>query len=159
MGVKVTLKPHDLGKFEKALASKMGPERLKFAFEVAGNQCVAMLRQRSALINGATDPGYNESWYAKVSGRSLKVGNAAKHAIWVELGRRPGKMPPSSALEDWVLSKGMAVTAAFPVARLIGQRGIAPRPVFTLMATQYEMVAIVLDALDRYVTRAFQGSL
>jgi hypothetical protein len=58
---------------------------------------------------------------------------------YVDQGRKPGKMPPSSALVPWVESKGISFTsnsrvvtteqAAFVIARSIGEKGIKPTDV------------------------------
>lgn len=61
-----------------------------------------------------------------------KVGSTLKDEIYpsvMEFGRRPGKMPPPSALERWVqLKMGVAPEdvpgVAYIVARNIGRRGI-----------------------------------
>lgn len=61
-----------------------------------------------------------------------KVGSTLKGEVYpsvMEFGRKPGKMPPPSALERWVqLKMGVAPAdvpgVAFLVARAIGRRGI-----------------------------------
>ena len=65
---------------------------------------------------------------------------------YVEYGRRPGKMPPVSAIENWInvkqivphsmtLKSGKSVVPTIPqlsflIARKIGRDGIRPRPFF-----------------------------
>ena len=56
-----------------------------------------------------------------------------QYAKYVEEGRRPGRMPPSSALEAWVRTKISASAKeipriAFLIARAIGMRGTRPQP-------------------------------
>lgn len=54
-------------------------------------------------------------------------GPAAKYAIVVHEGRRPGsRMPPVSAIRAWARRKGVDEDAAYPIARAIGQRGTRP---------------------------------
>lgn len=60
--------------------------------------------------------------------------NTAKHSIFVELGRRPGKKPPLKAIENWVrikrLAKGAkALRIALAIQRKIGRKGTKGRRV------------------------------
>jgi hypothetical protein len=49
----------------------------------------------------------------------------ARYAGVMEYGRRPGSAPPpTAALIPWVLRHGMPVSAAYPIARAIGRRGL-----------------------------------
>jgi hypothetical protein len=55
----------------------------------------------------------------------------AAHAAYAEFGRGPGKRPPTSALLPWIekvwgLSGKEAESAAFVLARKIGESGTAP---------------------------------
>lgn len=54
--------------------------------------------------------------------------NTARHSIFVELGRRPGKRPPLAPLIDWVKIKRIASASgarrvAMAIARKIGRKG------------------------------------
>lgn len=71
---------------------------------------------------------------AKVTGSGAdrtiegRVFNPSAYGMPVELGRRPGKQPPSSALELWVRRKlgvpeNRVKSVAFLVARKIGRKG------------------------------------
>jgi hypothetical protein len=54
-----------------------------------------------------------------------------KYGRYVEYGRKPGKMPPISALEPWVRLKLKAKNpraVAFLIARKIGAEGVKARP-------------------------------
>lgn len=53
--------------------------------------------------------------------------SAARHARFVELGRRAGKFPPLDAIRRWCDDKGIDVRAAFPIARSIAKKGITPK--------------------------------
>lgn len=70
-----------------------------------------------------------------VSGLSAQVFNKEHYAIVIEKGRRAGRTPPPShVLIQWVIDKlGVsrkdAPRVAFLVARSIGIRGIAARPI------------------------------
>lgn len=63
---------------------------------------------------------------------TLGYGGAAKvYALYVHEGigpavGRPAFMPPVSALLPWVKRHGLPEEAAFPIARAIGLRGLAP---------------------------------
>lgn len=46
-----------------------------------------------------------------------------KYGKWVDEGRRPGKMPPVGDIRDWCRIKGIPQSAAFPIAKKIGERG------------------------------------
>lgn len=57
-----------------------------------------------------------------------RIFNTTAYGMPVELGRRPGKQPPSSALELWVRRKlgvpeNRVKSVAFLVARKIGRKG------------------------------------
>ena len=55
------------------------------------------------------------------------VESKAKHTVHVIKGRgKNKKMPPLKIIRDWVVRRGMPASAAFPVARAIGRRGIPP---------------------------------
>ena len=45
---------------------------------------------------------------------------------YVDKGRRPGSMPPISAIEDWCSIKGIPKEAAYPIAKSIERKGIPP---------------------------------
>lgn len=78
---------------------------------------------------------------------------------YVEYGRRPGKMPPIDAIEQWVKVKPVVPNAingripdtrqlAFLIARKIGREGIEPKNY--LRNTMYsEEVNIIIEALRR----------
>lgn len=47
-----------------------------------------------------------------------------KYGIFVDKGRRKGKMPPLKAIKEWCSSKGIDKKYAFPIAKEIGRTGI-----------------------------------
>jgi hypothetical protein len=42
---------------------------------------------------------------------------------FIDEGRRPGKMPPIKDIADWCKIKGIPQSAAFPIAKSIGEKG------------------------------------
>lgn len=71
-----------------------------------------------------------------VNSQGARVYPKPKYAIWVENGRRPGKMPPyqeGSSLAKWVALK-MPGVPPFVVARAIAKKGTKPNP---FVATTY----------------------
>ena len=84
---------------------------------------------------------------------------------YVEYGRRPGKMPPVSAIENWInvkqiiphsmtLKSGKTVIPTIPqlsflIARSIGQRGIPPKPLFknSFEAAKQQFIQVIEDAI------------
>ena len=86
---------------------------------------------------------------------------------YVEYGRRPGKMPPVSAIEHWInvkqiiphsmtLKSGKTVIPTIPqlsflIARSIGRRGIAPKPLFqkSFEAAKQQFMQVIKDAITQ----------
>ena len=86
---------------------------------------------------------------------------------YVEYGRRPGKMPPVSAIENWIkvkqiiphsmtLKSGKTVVPTIPqlsflIARSIGRRGIAPKPLFknSFEAAKKQFIQVIKDAITQ----------
>ena len=82
--------------------------------------------------------GNNYSWLISIS--------LEEYWKYIEYGRRPGKIPPVSAIENWIkvkqilprpitLKSGKSVVPTIPqlsflIARKIGRDGIRPRPFF-----------------------------
>ncbi len=105
--------------------------------------------------------------------------NSARHSIFVELGRRPGKRPPLKPLIEWVkrkkigrkglgrdkqgrfksLSSGQARAIAFLIARKIGRKGTKGKFVFRrtvpLMAKRLplEIAVEMSKSIDRAARR------
>lgn len=50
---------------------------------------------------------YKASWGSRDVDGGAIVFNLAKHAAFVERGRRPGRMPPMSPIREWVRRKGL----------------------------------------------------
>ena len=101
----------------------------------------------------------NSGWVISVS--------LADYWKYVEYGRRPGKMPPVSAIENWInvkqiiphsmtLKSGKTVIPTIPqlsflIARSIGRRGIAPKPLFknSFEAAKQQFMQVIKDAITQ----------
>ena len=99
----------------------------------------------------------NSGWVISVS--------LADYWKYIEYGRRPGKMPPVSAIENWInvkqiiphsmtLKSGKKVIPTIPqlsflIARSIGRRGIAPKPLFknSFEAAKKQFIQVIKDAI------------
>ena len=98
--------------------------------------------------------GYQDGQLYRTLNYSVKMENSSwlisisleEYWKYIEYGRRPGKMPPVSAIENWIkvkqilprpitLKSGKSVVPTIPqlsflIARKIGRDGIRPRPFF-----------------------------
>lgn len=101
----------------------------------------------------------NSGWVISVS--------LADYWKYVEYGRRPGKMPPVSAIENWIkvkqviphsmtLKSGKTVIPTIPqlsflIARSIGRRGIAPKPLFknSFEVAKKQFIQVIKDAITQ----------
>lgn len=81
---------------------------LTTAMEKAAQEMEAHLKAASPKVTGA----FRAAWTVKLAkgrGRvpSIAVSNTDPGALAIELGRRPGKMPPPTAIAEWALAKGL----------------------------------------------------
>ena len=53
-----------------------------------------------------------------------------EYGEFVDRGRKPGKMPPISSIQQWTQIKGIPQKAAFPIAKKIAKEGIKATPFF-----------------------------
>ena len=101
----------------------------------------------------------NSGWVISVS--------LANYWKYIEYGRRPGKMPPVSAIENWInvkqivphsmtLKSGKTVIPTIPqlsflIARSIGRRGIPPKPLFkkSFEAAKKQFIQVIKDAITQ----------
>ena len=52
------------------------------------------------------------------------------YGIYVDKGRKPGKLPPIDSIRNWAAQKGINQRFVFPIARKIAEFGIAPTPFY-----------------------------
>ena len=48
---------------------------------------------------------YRQGWFSRHIRRGAVLGNSARHSLFVEAGRRPGRRPPVEAILEWVRVK------------------------------------------------------
>jgi len=53
---------------------------------------------------------------------------APEYSIFVEYGRSPGKQPPLNVIYSWCQSKNIPTSAAYPIAKKIGEEGLPAHP-------------------------------
>lgn len=51
---------------------------------------------------------------------------APDYSVFVDKGRKNGKMPPLESIRKWCEGRNISSEAAFPIAAAIGRRGIKP---------------------------------
>ena len=103
--------------------------------------------------------GNNSSWLISIS--------LEEYWKYIEYGRRPGKMPPLDVIEKWIdvkqikphsmtLKSGKTVIPTPPqlpflIARSIGRRGIAPKPLFkkSFEAAKQQFMQVIKDAITQ----------
>jgi hypothetical protein len=117
--------------------------------------CLPILHERtrkaqaassSGAIGAVTTGGYLQRWKSSLTagaGLGVVLYNQHPAASTIELGRRPGRFPPTRAVEQWArrrlgLSQAEAARAAFPIARAIARRGLKPREVLSGATKQLE---------------------
>jgi hypothetical protein len=55
---------------------------------------------------------YSQSWAIQKTKTGAIFGSSAKHSIFVEVGRRPGRMPPLEPILEWVRIKRLGIPKA-----------------------------------------------
>lgn len=98
------------------------------------NEVVESIRRESLvasgdLLNSVSVTGLR----ASTNMSEATVGSSSPYARYVEEGvRAGGKMPPTSAIYDWMINKGIqpSETGAYLIARKIQEKGIEPRRPF-----------------------------
>jgi hypothetical protein len=70
------------------------------------------------------------------------------YAIFVDKGRKAGKQPPISSIEEWCKRKSIPKSASFAIARNIGKNGI---PATNFMKTLRKLSDIIVDKGGKYI--------
>lgn len=58
---------------------------------------------------------------------------------FVDEGRRAGKFPPIESIENWLQSKGEDISAAFPIARSIAEKGVKGKEITDDLVTMTDV--------------------
>ena len=85
---------------------------------------IAGIRSKIPNVTGKM----SQSLGYKIDESGLTIFSTEKYFTVLETGRKPGKMPPISAIEEWVKNKPIASdinprSLAFLIARKIGEEG------------------------------------
>lgn len=103
------VKVKNLVELEQRL-KKLAPSMAK------GLQAVALRAARHGATRGVTHARragiratgtYEQSFVAHATTEGAVVGNTSEHAVFVEVGRRPGRRPPLEAILKWLVNKGL----------------------------------------------------
>jgi hypothetical protein len=128
-------------------------------------RAVNILQQATEDAKSFDRGEYKRGWKATVEDRSARVFNAAPHAVFVEYGRRPGRMPPVDVLARWAGRKGLAgkgrgkaeraVSIGWAIAKTIAKHGLKGRFVFrkSLRAIREAMTFELKKAFDDAVLK------
>lgn len=77
----------------------------------------------------------------------------AEHLYYTFTGRKPGKLPPISALIDWCVARGLSRGAAWPIAKKIAESGTA------LYRAGAREKNVLLDVTSRERIEAFKEKI
>jgi len=73
---------------------------------------------------------------------------------FVDEGRKPGKMPPIKDIKEWTKLKGIPESAAYPIARKIGEKGTKGINFTEPFYDDVKVVADIMgDAYAKYIVK------
>lgn len=64
---------------------------------------------------------------------------AEKSFIFIDQGRKAGKMPPISKIREWTTYRNISETAAYPIAKKIGKFGIPAKNLISRFLTDNKL--------------------
>jgi len=146
-----------MNKLEKALKI-FGEEYIaEIGNILQSNDKVATGKLLKSLDAKVFKTGFNTSYTLKVL--------ANDYLKYVDEGRRPGsKAPPIAPIKEWAKTKGLDEGLAFPIAKSIGEKGIAPTHVIqkaldnVLRSIHYRRLEDgVSDWVDDLIEEKFKG--
>ena len=88
-------------------------------------ETIAGIQSRIPNVTGASA----QSLGYRIEGTTLTIFSSQKYFTVLETGRKPGKRPPISVIEQWIRDKPLALdgisakSLAFLIARKIGEEG------------------------------------
>ena len=145
---------------------------------------VKTAKHRSRQLGAVASREFVDGWDKDHTHDGAVVYNAAPHALFVEIGRRPGRMPPIGRIARWLVQKRLvklpkvksaltisgaaraakrrrsrlaaARSMAFVIARAIGRRGIKGRHILQGVVSDMhgELQANVNTEMARAMIRA-----
>ena len=172
--------PKDLGPALRKLGRSMDA-----AMIVALRKTARWGAGQALMVSATTQPRprasgtYERSFVVTKIPKGALLSNSAGHAIFVELGRRPGRMPPVAKILEWMILKridkqisrqqgrdagGRFVAAtqeqlhavALRIARAIGKRGIKGRKI--MQQLQPLLRARLRIEIDEAMKKAFASA-
>jgi hypothetical protein len=103
--------PAALAKHEKAVTAAIRKAMIETAmFGLTAVQ--QTIRQTAPKPIAAGD--YMRSWAVLKTRTGAVLGSSVLHSIFVEIGRRPGKRPPVSVIEEWLRERKIKVAVPKP---------------------------------------------
>lgn len=108
-GTHVRIKVRDLAELDRRLKSlEPNIQRGLRAVALRGARLGATRGVSHARSAGIRATGtYEQSFVAHATAEGAVVGNTSEHAVFVEVGRRPGRRPPLDAILKWLVNKGL----------------------------------------------------
>lgn len=111
---------------------------------------------------GAFDTGFaNANFTSELIPNGVRLSNLATYFSVLDGGRRKGaRTPPLEPIKRWAmrkmgLSEEEAASAAWPIARAIGKRGLEARSI--MGDSLKEMGKVVADSVSKALVRLFGG--
>jgi len=156
----IVVKVEGLEELQKAL--QKFPKEFERAAKEALGPGLAML-ESGVKVGSPVDTGALRSsigsQVVKGPGSTIigKVGSSLEYAPYaLEYGRKPGRMPPSWALEEWAGRHGMS-GMGFVIARAIGARGLPAKRI--LSKTLEEKKDRVVKMFEQGISKALKRLL
>lgn len=141
-----------LNKIGSLMVETLSNQLLKYHTTSSDGKRQFTLRD-SRIINGGmsyktTHPKTNE--YTLVI--QMSADDEKDYSVYIDEGRKPGKMPPKKPVEEWMKRHNIPLSASYPIRKKISIRGIDARP-FLGMATK-RLIAIN-GLVDRIADSSF----
>lgn len=159
---RVQLSPRELGPALRRLGADMDKACVR-AFQNAARYGATMVLQTSAktIPRPRARGTYERSWVVTKLPDGAALSNAAPHAVFVERGRKRGRLPPVKSILEWMQAKQLTKKlgphasrrVAYLIAKKIGAKGVKGR--YVLKRTMPAIAKRVLFELTIEMRRAF----